>query len=56
MSNADGTYECAHEGCSCRVADTEMHPRNDQGEIFCSESCRDGSGCQHPGCTCGSEH
>ncbi len=52
-ANSDGTYTCGHEGCHCTVADDENHLKHD-GKIFCSEECRDGKGCNHPDCNCGS--
>ncbi len=55
MSNADGTYECAHAGCHCRVADDATHPKDNDGLIYCSEACKAGRGCRHDGCTCGNE-
>lgn len=52
-ANSDGTYTCGHEGCHCTVADDENHLKQD-GKIFCSEACRDGKGCDHQDCNCGS--
>lgn len=52
-SKTDGTYTCSKSGCNCRVADDANHPRNTAGEIFCSDSCRDGKPCGHSGCGCG---
>ena len=52
MSNQDGTLTCGHEGCNCRVADTQSHIRED-GKIYCSPECRDGQGCNCEGCSCG---
>ncbi len=54
MANDDGTLTCAHDGCQCRVADDETHAKDEQGQIYCSEDCLDGSGCDHQGCNCGS--
>ena len=51
--NADGTYQCAHEGCDCKVADDETHIKTATG-IFCSRECSEGKGCNHSGCKCGS--
>jgi len=52
--NADGTYQCAHEGCDCKVADDETHIKTATG-IFCSRECSEGKGCNHSGCNCGSK-
>jgi hypothetical protein len=52
MANSDGTYTCTHDPCDCRVADDDAHIKDDQGGIYCSEGCRDGDGCNHPGCAC----
>lgn len=52
MPNADGTYTCDHEGCDCRVADDDSHPKDAEGRIYCCDGCRDGRGCDHEGCEC----
>ncbi|MBL1272756.1 MAG: hypothetical protein COB25_009925 [Oceanospirillales bacterium] len=51
--SSDGTYQCAQEGCSCKVADDETHFKTVTG-IFCSKECSEGKGCQHSGCNCAS--
>jgi hypothetical protein len=50
MTNSDANI-CAHEPCDCRVAD-DIRIEDDQGALYCSEGCRDGEGCNHPGCAC----
>lgn len=51
--NADGTYQCAREGCHCKVADDENHVKTAAG-IFCCQECSEGKGCQHSDCNCAS--
>lgn len=51
---ADGTDQCAHDDCSCKVADEENHVKTAAG-IFCCQECSEGKGCNHPGCSCGSK-
>lgn len=52
MTTSDGTKTCDHEGCKCRVADTQSHIRED-GKIFCSKACSEGRGCNCDDCDCG---
>jgi hypothetical protein len=52
MTTSDGTYTCAHAGCHCRVADDDSHVKDTDGQLYCSEGCRDGEGCEHEGCAC----
>jgi|AntDeeMinimDraft_4_1070355.scaffolds.fasta_scaffold10433_2 hypothetical protein len=51
--NSDGTYQCAHDGCNCKVADDEAHVKTATG-VFCCRECSEGKGCQHSSCNCAS--
>jgi hypothetical protein len=42
---------CAAHDCTCR-ADTE-DAVSAAGQMYCSERCIDGRGCDHQGCNCG---
>jgi hypothetical protein len=42
---------CAHKGCDCSLAADQRVARD--GELYCSERCADGRGCDHQDCNCG---
>jgi hypothetical protein len=42
----DRDERCAHEGCRCRLEDSQTGG-------YCSTGCALGEGCSHVGCTCG---
>jgi len=42
---------CAHEGCSCVVAENTEKVERD-GQVYCSQGCAHGIGCDHPPCGC----
>ena len=52
MTTNDGNLTCAHEGCDCRVADTQNQPRDSDGALYCSDACQEGRGCDCSGCDC----
>lgn len=42
---------CAAESCVCHVdANTAVQAA---GQLYCSQRCADGRGCDHTGCNCG---
>ena len=43
--------QCAHTGCSCPGV-PEVPSRSNN--VYCSGSCAEGKGCDHPDCNCGS--
>jgi hypothetical protein len=43
---------CSGDGCSCVVAENDAKVERD-GQVYCSEECARGTGCDHPACRCG---
>jgi hypothetical protein len=42
---------CAGSSCLCHI-DSETAVRS-EGQLYCSQRCAEGRGCDHAGCNCG---
>jgi hypothetical protein len=43
--------ECAAKSCHCQLNRADAISAN--GQLYCSQRCVDGRGCDHAGCNCG---
>ncbi|NND92659.1 MAG: metallothionein [Granulosicoccus sp.] len=44
-------HVCAHEPCTCQLGDSEGI-KGEDGMRYCSPGCKEGQGCDCPGCGC----
>jgi hypothetical protein len=42
---------CAADSCACHI-DSQTAVRS-EGQLYCSQRCVEGRGCDHAGCNCG---